>query len=168
MVPSVKTQLPVGALVLTLLGACGSEIELRTLTQSDVTGMTPGNATGTTFSGTYVVDAATIDGCRCRSGSCRDLHARTGAVITAEQQGGALSISGCLGGVNEDGTFWCGGAKSDGDQFEFAVNTGKFTVTAGTPTRVDVESENTVVASVGGLGLDCDFKSHGSARFLAP
>lgn len=153
--------------MLTLLGACGSEVELRTLTQSDVTGMTAGNATGTTFSGTYVVDAATIDGCRCRAGSCREFHAQTGATFAVEQRGGALSINNeCAGGVNEDGTFWCGGSKADGIQFEFGINMGRFKT--GSPARVDVESETTVVASVGGLRLDCDFKAHASARFLAP
>jgi hypothetical protein len=165
----VKNILPVGALVLTLLSACGSEVELRTLTQSDVTGMTAGNATGTTFSGTYVVDSAALDGCRCRSGSCREFHAQTGSTLTVQQQDGAFSVNGdCVGGVNEDGTFWCGGAKSDGVQFEFGANTGKFTATAGNPSRLDVETETTVVTSIGGLQLDCDIKGHGSARFLAP
>jgi hypothetical protein len=31
-----------------------------------------------------------------------------------------------------------------------------------------VETETTVVTSIGGLQLDCDIKGHGSARFLAP
>jgi hypothetical protein len=71
---------------------------------------------------------------------------------------------GCRGGVNEDGAFWCGGSSSP-PASEMGIHTGNFTVVAGTPTRLDAETETTFVRTFG-APLDCDFQTRVSARFL--
>jgi hypothetical protein len=148
-----------------LFAACGgSSPDLRTLTEADVTGMVAGNAKGSTFAGIYMVDSSSVTACRCRSGTCREVRPQVGATFAVEQQDGALTISGCLGGVNEDGTFWCGGAAKQADT-EFTLNSGTFTVVAELPSRVDVVSETTFVTGFG-APFDCDFQGRSSARYL--
>jgi hypothetical protein len=64
-----------GALALACVASCGGDgPPPKTLSHADVVGMLPGNATGTTFSGTYVVTAASLDGCHCRVGNCGTFH----------------------------------------------------------------------------------------------
>jgi hypothetical protein len=87
----------VGAIVAaSVLASCdgdGSSVPLRTLTSADVTGMPAGNATGTIFSGSYVVTTASLDGCSCRSGSCATIRAVTGALTIVVQAGGMLTLN---------------------------------------------------------------------------
>lgn len=153
------------------LASCGGEDgpPPRTLTTADVTGMPAGDATGTTFSGTYVVMASAFDGCRCRSGSCATFSPVTGGLTTVVQDGGMLTIQGnCFGGVNADGAFWCGGSRAEmGGGLSLAVNEGTFMMTAGKVSGLEVVQELTIVATIDGRPHDCDLRGHATARLAA-
>jgi hypothetical protein len=157
------------------LGVCllgmscgGSDVALRTLAHDDVIGMTAGNAHGTTFSGTYVVTGGSIEGCRCRAGDCSTFRAQTGAAVTVAQQDGAVDVNHCLGGINEDGTFWCGADSQAPGNIQFTVNSGTIALAAGKPVSLRSTIETTLVATIGGRSFDCDLRSSGTARFVAP
>jgi hypothetical protein len=159
------------AVALALLASCGADgPPPRTLTTADVAGMPPGSATGSTFSGTYVVTAAALDACVCRTGSCATFHGMTGGVTVAVETDGKLTLNtDCVGGVDADGTFWCGGTTSVPENLQIGVNNGKFTTNAaGMPTGFQSTEELTIVATIGPQNFDCDLRGHATARFAGP
>jgi hypothetical protein len=161
------------AIVLALLAGCGGPDgpPPRTLTTLDAQGMTmPGNATGSLFAGTYVVTASTLDACRCRSGSCANFHAKTGGVTVAMETDGTLTLNSvCKGGVNSDGTFWCGESDTmPGGTIDVAISTGTFTTSNGQPSGFQALEEITVVTSLAGQPQDCDLRGNATARFVGP
>ena len=162
----------VGAIVVAaVLPSCGGDgpsAPVRTLTSADVMGMPAGNATGATFSGIYVVTAASLDGCSCRSGSCATIHAVTGTLTMVVQADGMLTINAdCVGGVDADGSFWCGGQSSVADGVTLGISKGTFLVSSGKPTGLEVTQEETLVATIDGVPTDCDFRGHATARLAA-
>jgi hypothetical protein len=152
-----------------LLASCGgSSADVRSLVAQDVEGQATGNAKGTVFAGTYVVDTASIDGCRCRAGSCSGFHTQPGATFKVQEQDGSFTINSCHGGINDDGTFWCGGVLNQPGVVQINLNSGQIVLVAGKPSRADVATEMTMVQTIDGVHYDCDVKTHGTARFLVP
>jgi hypothetical protein len=151
-----------------LAGCDGSGVEPRTLTAADIQGMMmPGNAMGTAFSGTYATTAASIDGCRCRTGSCASFHPLPSSIAAIDQEDGVLTLNGdCVGGVNSDGTFWCAASESVPGGVNHGINTGSFTMSGGTPTGMQVTEEITLAQPIDGVLHDCDLRAHATARFV--
>jgi hypothetical protein len=73
----------------------------------------------------------------------------------------------CVGGVNADGTFWCGGQAVVLDGVALTVSSGVFGTSGGAPTGFDTTSELTIVATIDGVASDCDVRGHGTGRFAA-
>lgn len=161
-----------GAVVVALLMSCGGEgpegPPPRTLTTPDVTGMLPGNATGTSFSGTYFVARGRIEACHCRSGTCSRFTPLIGASNMIVQEDGRLTISpDCVGGVNSDGTFWCGAQTGTSNvSLQLIVDQGTFIVSGGVTTGIEMTQELTVVLSP--AQTDCDVRGHVTFALAPP
>jgi hypothetical protein len=160
MMPQVVRRGGFVAAAIALLVSCGGEAgpAPRTLTTPDVTGMLPGNATGTSFSGSYNMRASQLEACRCRSGSCASIIPLTGDTHMVVQADGQLTLGSCVGGVNSDGTFWCGGQDVNQDSLVLMVDQGTFKVSGGVVTGYEVTQELTLVLSPD--HLDCDLRGH--------
>lgn len=159
-----------GMLVLLLGGAVagcdGSSV--RTLTREDVTVPPAGTATGTTFSGQYLVTKNQITGCRCRVGSCLALHANVGASFPVMQTDGSIEFdtgaTPATGSIDADGTFHLGFVLEEPNNVQYAVLNGHIATAGGTPTGLTLSQEAT-----GNTGtLDCDITTHGEARYQGP
>jgi hypothetical protein len=157
------------AAALALLASCGDGLPTRQLTPADVEGMGPGNATGTLFSGTYVLTSGGLDACRCRVGGCDAFSSQLGGITTVVQVDGQLTLNGnCTGGVDADGKLWCGG-KVEPPQggVVLGINEGEFLLDAGKPIGLEATQEETVTATIDGRALDCDLRAHAVARLAA-
>jgi hypothetical protein len=156
-------------LAVALLASCGGDaLPARTLSTADVEGQPPGNATGSAFSGSYAVTAAGIEACRCRSGRCGSIRATAGVVSTVVQEDGKLTMdSGCVGGVDTDGRFWCGGQTPVLDGAALVYMEGRFLATGGKPTGYESTAEMTLVATIDGVPSDCDVRARDTTRLAA-
>jgi hypothetical protein len=153
-------------LVVASTGCDGSDP--RRLTKDDVTGIPPGDATGTGLSGYYGTTEARLEGCRCRVGSCSSLVVTPGDLAHAVQTDGVLEMiaepSGAVakGGVNADGTFRMGYVREDVGNVQYALMNGRFMVSNGTPVSLQMVQEATGVNG----GFDCDIRTSSTALYL--
>jgi len=150
--------------------ACGGEARPPTLTNQDVTNLPPGDATVTTFSGTYVVQSASIVACYCRTGSCSTFQAQTGGMVTYVQQAGQLSqvdtngATVATGGVDQDGKFWLGGTSQVLGGTSYDRVDGMFVLAGGSPSSANITTDSTATAGAP-LGFDCDVSAAAVLRF---
>jgi hypothetical protein len=153
--------------VATFVAACDSGGDFGpappTLTRQDVENLPPGDATGPTFTGVYRSIRERVVGCRCRVGNCSLIHAVVGEDVTVNQFGGTVMIIGdgnltLNGGVNQNGTFWCGGFDEVGDYSGGYVRvTGTFMPAGAQPTTIEISSDRTAKSLRGSPSdYDCD------------
>ena len=143
----------------------------QTLSREDVVGMSPGDARGSIFSGTYLVQGASIEACVCRAGDCSAFSALTGAIATVTQIDGVLTSQGdgtCAGGINPDGAFWCGEAEESGQSAIYGREQGTFLLVGGQPASKQFVVDTTVIATLGGVPHDCDLHAKGTATYVSP
>ena len=162
------TKLGLLASLVSLL-ACGSSgPELETLTKGDVTGLPAGNATGASFSGTYVIASSVLGGCHCRQGPCSEIRASTGHGLVVTQTNGDLRVDEngdiYLGGINQDGRLRCGHSASTDVSTLFI----RWEGTAVAEKSLDVVSDLTYVGTIDGQNYDCDAETHFQATYLGP
>ena len=148
---------------------CGDD-GLRTLSQSDVVGIPPGDATGSLFAGQYMLTRAWKGPCRCRVGSCATLNLGLGTATVIQTDGtlqmrnndaGAVT---CDGGINSDGSFVCGQVESDGVVLSYSLTTGQIRLANGQPASMSGIAETTAVLP----GFDCDLQVGFEATYLGP
>lgn len=152
---------------------CGGP-DLRTLTRDDVSGLPAGDATGTAFSGQYLVTSHHPEACRCRKGSCATLTFTPGQTLLVTQADGNLQLteeqtssSTIAGGVDRDGHFWAGAFREQLGDVQYALIDGTFG--SGATPSMDAIQEMTVdVQTVSGAAIDCDVRSHWMASFVGP
>ena len=150
---------------------CGID-SLRTLSQSDVAGVPPGDGTGSLFAGHYMLTGAWKGSCRCRVGSCATITIDAGpGTVTVMQTDGALQYRNdaangvaCEGGINSDGSFACGQAQSAAGGSSYSLTTGRFALANGQPASMSGLSESTTVLPA----LDCDLQVGFEATYLGP
>ena len=160
-------------LMLVIVGSASCGDTERALGRDDVTGLPAGNATGTTFSGSYLNDAGSITGCHCRVGSCAQITANPGGVTTVVQQDGRLTMTGpngelSVGGINDDGTFKVGGAFEQPGATVYSRSEGKFVLLNGQPDSADFTGVSTDIINMPGLNFDCDIEGQGTLRYQGP
>ena len=149
---------------------CGDD-GLRTLSAEDVSGIPPGNATGTLFSGRYTLTRAWKVACRCRVGSCATLTIDPAlGTTTVMQSDGALTMSSdnqavpCTGGIDNDGRFVCGQSDGSPPIATFSITTGAIALANGQPASMRGLSETTTVLP----GFECDVQIGFDATFVGP
>ncbi|HEX2673839.1 MAG TPA: hypothetical protein VHM25_23330 [Polyangiaceae bacterium] len=154
------------------LGCGSSDDSPRTLSPSDVTNLPAGNAVGTTFSGVYVLDTATIARCDCRVGSCSMVRGSRGNRFTLTETDGALNVvlrsnspdQIYNGGIDRNGQFLVGSTAVMDSYRSYSLLSG--TVVAGA--SIDATSQNTFVGGVGGDDYDCDFTAELAISYVQP
>jgi len=160
--------LVVGALV---SAGCGID-SLRTLSESDVVGISAGDATGSLFAGHYMLTGTWKGACRCRVGSCATItiDAGPGSLRVMQTDGGlqyrndAANAVACDGGINSDGSFACGQVQSAVGGSFYALTTGRFALANGqSPTMSGLTESTTVLPA-----LDCDLQVGFEATYLGP
>ena len=145
---------------------------LRTLSQADVVGIPPGDATGSLFSGRYMSTDIWKGACRCRVGSCSGITAPAEPVtFPVVQTDGRLEFvdevdpaNSAVCSVDSDGSFVCGADQSSAVIVSYVLTTGRITVANGRPASLTAIGENTVVFS----GYDCDFQVGLQASYVGP
>ncbi len=150
---------------------CGDS-GLRTLSQSDVAGIPPGNAIGSLFAGRYSLTRAWKGPCRCRVGSCATITINVGlGTTTLTQTDGTLDFRAddpgaipCVGGIDSDGSFLCSQVQDDGVVLSYSLTTAQVAVANGQPASMSGLSETTAVLPV----LDCDLQVGFEATYLGP
>lgn len=160
------------ALVAVLAGA-GCDGDDRALGRDDVTGLPPGTAVGTTFSGSYLAESATIASCTCRVGSCAGITVNAGSITTVIQQDGRLTVTDAnggasVGGVDADGTFWAGSAIEQPGFTVYARTDGQFVLVNGQPDFADFTATATELINMTGIHFDCDLSIAGRLRYQGP
>lgn len=165
----VRSSILVLLIGVSLLSGCGSSGDTSTISKSDVTDLPHGNASGTSFSGTYKIETSTLVGCNCRSGPCSGIHSSTGHELVVTQTDGTLEIvenktDDYRGGINQDGKFWCGVDASTSSTALFF----RWQGTAVVAKSLDVVSNITVVGTLDGQYYDCDAEAHFQAPYLGP
>jgi hypothetical protein len=93
------------------------------LVLADVQDLPAGSAMGSVFSGLYTVNDEGSESCECNGRPCTGLapqEYRVHGVWYLTQSGGRLQLNMrggintvCEGGIDDDGHFWCGRARSD-------------------------------------------------------
>jgi hypothetical protein len=167
------TIVALGALMLT--SACGSSDQPSpTVTATDVSNLPKGDATGSSFSGVYVLKDGMIASCDCRVGSCSAWHVERGDTFTLSETDGALHVLLHVygttngpdqmydGGINRGGDFRVGSTFVVDGNTSYSVLTG--TVVPGV--SIAAESRNTYVGKIGGDDFDCDLSVHLSLSYL--
>ena len=154
--------------------ACGSaDSDGGTLSVEDVTGLPPGNAVGTSFSGTYVIQTSQLLACDCRVGSCSNVRASRGARFAVSHQDGVLGIVHenarpkevvYSGGIDRDGKFRAGGTLVTETFTWLSLMQG--TVVASV--AIDGRTRVTLTGEVDGAALDCDGKIEYHAPYSPP
>jgi len=145
---------------------------LRTLSQSDVVGIPPGDATGSLFSGQYMSTAIWKGACRCRVGSCSEitvsLEPMTFPVVQTDGQlefiDEADPASSALCSIDGDGSFVCGSDQTTAVIVSYVLTTGRIAVANGRPVAMNLIAENTVLFP----GYDCDFQVGLQASYVGP
>ena len=77
-----------------------------------------------------------------------------------------LTFGTCMGGINADGAFWCGGQSSAVDSLLLITREGRFTANGGTPVGFEAREEVTFVAPVDGVPSDCDLRLQIASTFF--
>ena len=160
-----------------LLVACGSSDQSSsTLTGTDVTNLPPGNATGTAFSGKYLLKDGKITECECRVNECSKWNVSRGDTFTFTETDGSLhvllhSITNTMGamdqmydgGINRGGDFRVGSTfvRQDGTFYGLLSGTMVPGVSA------DVESHTTAKGQVAGEDFDCDLVLNATLSYLS-
>jgi hypothetical protein len=155
-----------------LAGGC-DEPHLRTLTAADVTGLPPGDAVGTGFSGLYQSTNTRLLGCACRTAdTCSALATSLnggGASLsfTVTQSGGAIAFDlPCTGGVDADGRYKCGGMSQTAAGQSFSLLTGRFIISGVLVEGMTVHWDATTADAL--LAHDCDFSIQASLLYFGP
>lgn len=159
------------------LVACGSSDQSSlTLTGADVSNLPPGNAVGTSFSGTYLLKDGKIAACECRVNECSRWSVSRGDTFTFTETNGSLHVllhsttntAGAMGqmydgGINRGGDFRAGSTLvRDGGTF-YALLSG--TLVPGV--SADVESRTTTKGKVAGEDFDCDLVLDATLSYLS-
>jgi hypothetical protein len=142
---------------------------LRTLSEADVTGIPPGNASGALFSGRYALTRAWKEACRCRSGSCAEVTIDPDAgILTLVQDDGMFTSSTdtqpgvtCDGAINSDGSFICGQVAGS-PPVSYSLTTGEIALANGQPTTMKGSSETTTFLP----GFECDLQIGFDGSFI--
>jgi hypothetical protein len=165
------------AIAAVLAGGClgtGSSEPVPTLTRDDVTGLPPGDAVGTIFSGYYLVATSRLAGCHCRVGRCNLFYGTVGGLLQFEQQGGLFtSVDPPLtGGINADGTFGVGGADESAEMTQYVREKGHIRLVDGVPDTATFTTTVTFVGEIytmdGATDVDCDLRADGTFRYQGP
>jgi hypothetical protein len=133
-----------------LAASCGGDGSRR-LTATDVTGLPPGDASGTSFAGHYLITAGKIEDCACSrpDNYCSTARVNVGRTIAVTQNGGSMTavfdmVPDLLyaGGVNADGTYRLGAAIDKPGTLEYLAMQGHIRSSAGgAPTGMDTTQE---------------------------
>src|SRR5262245_50050156 len=152
-------------------GGCDSDPPPRRVTEADITPIPSGTATGSLFSGDYVITGGAIEACLCRFGSCGTLHIGVGGAITVVHTDGAFQLGSpnalvavCVGGVDSDGSFRCNGSLVQPDLVEYTVATGRIQAPNGQPTALTSTLETTHADPA----YDCDLRATATAQYFGP
>ena len=161
-----------------LAGGCigeGDGEPVPTLTRDDVTGLPLGDATGTAFSGYYLIASSRLDGCYCRVGRCGLFYAQVGGLWQLEQTDGLLTLGAAppsAGGVNADGTFWLGLAAESDEMTQYERNEGQIRMVEGVPVSATETATVTFVGTLptmdGDTAVDCDLRAKSTLRYQGP
>jgi hypothetical protein len=152
--------------------ASGCDDGLRTLSRSDVTGIPPGDAIGSPFSGRYALLRGRRTACDCRAGSCSGITINDSlGTVTVVQNDGAFTSSNelfptviCSGGIDADGQFVCGQISDSPPVLTLSLTTGQIALANGQPTTMTGSSDTTAVLP----GFDCDIQVEFEAAFVGP
>lgn len=164
----------VAALAVLGSGCGGGGAPTKTLTTTDVSNVPPGDASGTTLSGTYLITSSTIEGCDCRAGSCGFFHGQSGGTVTVAQQDGSLTLTPSTGGpttggVDADDTFSAGGSSpipyTVGMGEDYVLEAGTFEVAGGVPTGMQFQDYETITGTLNVGNYDCDLVLSIAARY---
>jgi hypothetical protein len=71
----------------------------------------------------------------------------------------------CTGGIDSEGTFWCGGAVEQTDVSEYTLSKGWIATANGQPTTASMTAELTLKISTNGVVSDCDIRVGARLRF---
>jgi hypothetical protein len=139
------------------------------LERDDVKDLPPGGASGTGYSGTYVVVAASRDGCACRSGDPELVcggGVEEGAFLAAVQVNGAFTLVAgdpLEGGIDADGTFLVGGVgdvwnQATGERIgeTYTLVEGAVSWSGTAPEALDASWETRAQFYYAGTAYDCD------------
>jgi hypothetical protein len=168
--------LAVVAVGLAAVGCGGGASSARMITATDVSDIPPGNRSGSTLSGSYVVTSSSVVDCECRTGPCPPVAAPPGATLGVVEQDGTLQITGAsgevdTGGVDADNTFSCGGTSSVSNGGQWVVSellTGTFDVSNGMPTGMHFQNAETATGTQAGMFYDCDVLVQEVATYRGP
>jgi len=147
---------------------------LRTLSRGDVVGIPPGDATGSLFSGQYVLTVHRAEACRCRVGSCSGFTFSEGQPVLFMQADGFLSMTDPLmsataqGGVDADGHFWVGALREQPGDTQYTLVQGDFVLSGGAPGSMSGTQEMTITTQPVSRPLDCDLRIRIAASFVGP
>ena len=150
------------------LVGCGEDA--RTLTREDVSGIPAGDAIGTQFSGEYLIVSNKVAACTCRVGSCATVSGLTGITTQVVQTDGALQMivstspAVAYGGVTAEGQFTAGSVVEEVGNVQYALATGRFTLSGGTPSRMTGVQEATFTVPA----FDCDVRSNFMSTYVGP
>jgi len=132
-----------------LAASCGEGS--RRLTATDVTGLPPGDASGMSFAGPYLITGGKIEDCACSrpANYCSTARVNVGRAIVVTQNGGSMTAVFDMvpdlvyaGGVNADGTYRLGVAIDKPGTLEYVAMYGHIRSSAsGTPTGMDTTQE---------------------------
>ena len=105
-----------------------------------------------------------VDTCVCRIGTCAELSYDAWWIIGVSERDGTLAMSRtrgdgralpCGGGIDADGTFWCG-ADKDGSLF---LLKGQIGMVDGVPTTLSLDETQVIrMTDVAGERFDCDLR----------
>lgn len=136
-----------------LAASCGGGAP-RKLTAVDVTGIPDGDATGTTFSGIYIITMGQIEACVCSRPDdfCATARVNVGRAFTVTQTDGRMTaVFSTLpdliyaGAVNADGSYRLGVAVDKPGDLEYLSMYGRIRVDArGIPTGMGTTQEGFV------------------------
>ena len=144
-------QMIVAAGSLALLGGCGGGAEApRKLTATDVSGIPAGSATGTRFSGPYIIKSEMVEACICvPSDYCSTAKVNIGRTFTAVQDEGRIQFvfsNGSdltyAGGVDAAGSYRAGAVVDMSGSPQYLFMKGQIHVgPSGQPVSIDATQE---------------------------
>src|SRR5262245_42365790 len=150
---------------------CGDD-SLRTLSETDVVGIPPGDAIDALFFGQYALIRAWKGPCKCRVGACSlitiDTALGTATVVQADgtiQMTNAKSPTNiCAGGIDGDGSLTCGSFVTAAGVMSYSLTTAHIALANGVPTTMSGAGENTSTLP----GFDCDFQVSFEGVYAGP
>jgi hypothetical protein len=160
----------VAMLVAGCVGGSAGE-PLRTITRVDVVDLPAGTATGTTYSGNYIIDTMFVSGCHCRVGLCSYFGASPFPEFSMLQQDGMLTVHDFVGvatgWIDADGSYAIGSAVEDDYGASYGLDEGKIGLVDGVPHSGRATLSMTVTGDFG-MNLDCDVRLSETFHYVGP